>query len=248
MKIAIIGNSHAGAFRQALLHDADRYPHTFDFFIQTGGDAPKLEQRDNLLHPLVGANPMSLGKGYFRDGFDPRHYDAVLFVALGLPAKRMAFAKHLLNNFVHAGFAAQPYKDHQSVSGEVLALMMAYRLLTQPSMTSMQLVRSMFAGPLVIVTSPLPGASVGEGRFICDLPAQYGARLTDFMSWYYSQQIRIIAEEADRLGAMILSPPAAFLAAGVTPDEFCLPERWHMGREYGHLMIADALRLLDGKG
>ena len=46
---------------------------------------------------------------------------------------------------------------------------------------------------------------------------------------------------------MILPPPAAFLTAGVTPDEFCSPERWHMGRDYGHLMLADAVRLLDGK-
>lgn len=246
MKIAIVGNSHAGAFRQALLHDADRYPHTFDFFIQTGGDAPRLEQRDNRLHPLVGANPMSLGKGYFRDGFDPKQYDAILFVALGLPAKRMAFGKHLLNNFLHAGFAAQPYRDHQSVSGEVFALMMAHRLLTQHSMKSMQLVRSLFAGPLVIVTSPVPGAVSDDGK-PCDLPAQYGARLPAFMSWYFNEQIRVIAAEADRVGAMILSPPAAFIAAGASPGELCSRDRWHMIRDYGHLMLANAVRLLDGK-
>ena len=248
MRIAIIGNSHAGAFKQALMHEPERYPHTFDFYIQRGGDAPRLELRDNRLHPVAGPNPMSLSPGDFHGGFDPTPYEAVLFVSAGLPAQRKMYRKHLLNNFVHAGFAAQPYQNHQSVSGEVLALMMAHRLLQQPSMRSLQLVRSVFAGRLVIVTSPLPGSGLGEGRFVCDLPAQYGARLTDFMSWYYSQQIRIISAEADRLEAMILPPPAPFLAAGVTPDEFCSPERWHMGRDYGHLMIADAVRLLDGKG
>lgn len=248
MKIAIIGNSHAGAFKQALMHEAERYPHSFDFFIQRGGDAPRLERRDNRLYPVAGPNQMSLSQGEFHDGFDPTPYDAVLFVSAGLPAQRRAYRKHLLNNFVHAGFAAQPYENHQSVSGEVLALMIAQRLLMQPSMKSLPLVRSVFAGPLVIVTSPLPGSGLDEGRIACDLPAQYGSRLPDFMSWYYNAQIGVIAEEAARLGAMILPPPPAFLAAGVTPDEFCSPERWHMGRDYGHLMLAEALRLLDGKG
>jgi hypothetical protein len=244
LRIAVIGNSHAGAVKQALAHDASRYPHTFDFFVQTGGNAPKLELRDGCLYPADGASLVGAARGETHAKFDPASCDAILFVALGLAAHRQLLANHLLNNFLHAGFAAQPYQDHQSVSGDVLALMIERRLLTQPSTTSLQLTRSVFAGPLVIVTTPLPGSGLEGGQFPCDLPAQYGPRLNAFLSWYFYQQVRVIAAQADRLGAMILPPPEEFLVAGVTPDEFCSRDRWHMSRAYGHIILADALRLI----
>lgn len=240
----MIGNSHAGAVRQALVHDAERYPHTFDFFVQTGGNSPKLEQRDGCLYAAAGTPLIGAAKGEVQEKFDPAACEAVLFVAMGLAAHRLALRKHLLNTFLHAGFAAQPYRDHQSVSGEVLARMIEHRLLTQPSMASLRLVRSVFAGPLVVVTTPVPGPNLDVAPVQCDLPQQYGPGLTAFMSWYVDQQVRVIAAEADRLGAMILPPPEAFLAAGATSDEFCSRDRWHMVGAYGHLILADALRLI----
>lgn len=248
MRIAVIGNSHAGAVKQALTHDATRYPHDFDFFVQTGGNAPRLERRDNRLYPISGTTLTGFGKDELREEVDPASYDAILFVSAGLPAHRLQFRQHLFNSVLHAGFAVQSYKGHQSVSGDVFALMIAHRLLTQPTMDSLRLIRGLFAGPLVIVTTPVPGPNLDVAPTQCDLPQQYGPNLNAFMSWYFDQQVRVIAAEADRLGAMILPPPEAFLAAGVTPDEFCSRDRWHMMHDYGHLILADALRLLDRQG
>lgn len=244
MRICVVGNSHAGALKRALRR-SDRTPHTFDFFVQPGGGGPQLEIRDGrafMNGPRKQSDWATIGS--IEDGLDIGLFDAVIFASGGLPAHRKHFGRHLLNNVVHAGFAETPQPGRQSVSSTVMSLALQRWLLDLGGTRSLRLIRSVFSGPMIVLMCPLPGRHLDKTKSPSDLPTRYGHRLEAFLTWYYREQISVIANEAQAIGAACQPPPEEFLLAGFTPDQFSAHDPWHANEAYGDLQIDNALRLL----
>jgi hypothetical protein len=248
VRIGIVGNSHAGALKQATTTRAftQKHSHSFEFLVDPGGSAPRIEVRDGELFRIEGER--SPRASATPGKVNPATCDAIFFCAAGLPAHRIGKPHHPLSSMVHAGFAPAPYKTHQSVSGEVLALSLERRLRELPNIQAFRIIRSVFAGPIVIFTLPMPSPRIDEGPAgeASDLPQQYGENVLPFIRWYYGLQARIIHEEARPLGAHVLLPPEPHREAGFTPEEFCLPDGWHMNVAYGRMMLDRAFALLGG--
>lgn len=245
MKICIVGNSHAGALKRAL-NRASRPTHDFDVFAQRGGGGPRLEVKDGRVFAIEGRGGFDQGiLGDLTHGLDLAPFDAVLFAAAGLAAHFTESVSHPLNNMLHAGFAKSPLAGRPSLSGAIMSASLERCLLTTANMQALRVIRSVFAGPLVIITCPLPARHFDTAAKSSDLPAQYGDRLAEFMTWYYREQIRVIANEARALGAACVPPPEEFMAAGFTPDRYCSRDPWHCNADYGDITLDRALQLLD---
>lgn len=145
---------------------------------------------------------------------------------------------------LHAGFAECPLPGVQSVSGAVMACALEACLLGLPQVRALHVIRSVFAGPLVVAIRPLPARSFDATPDPSDLPAKYKDNLPAFMTWYYREQIRVISGVAKSIGAVCLPPPEEFLRAGFTPERFCPYEPWHANADYGEIMLHAALQLI----
>ena len=244
MRIGVVGNSHATAVRRDARARASEGSHTFEFLVDPGGVAPRIEVRDGKLVRVE--RKWAAQAGELPGRVNPAVCDAIIFAAAGLPAHRIGWPNHPLNYLLHAGFAAAPYASHQSVTGEVLALALQRRLQELPNIQALRIVRSVFGGPIVIFTAPMPSSriKVGQPEIASDLSVQYGENLLTFIRWYYDVQTKFICEEARAIDAHALLPPEPYRKAGFTPEEFCIRDGWHMNEAYWRIMLDQALDLL----
>lgn len=249
MKLCVIGNSHAAALRSALAVDDSAAGAHIDFFVMPGGTGPHLHAEANRLFPAPSKKDKTFTTipGAASDGLDLANVDAVLISAAGLPSHRNGDPGHILNQLALASLVQNQTTTRQPVSEAVMASAMESALNTSPNFEAIRLVRSVFAGRLIIQVCPLPTRAIAaykvEGERGSDLAAQYGDRVWQFLHWYYRQQVSIIRACAETLGAHIITPDDSFFEAGQTPSKYGTPDPWHMNTAYGRLVLKQALAL-----
>lgn len=116
-------------------------------------------------------------------------------------------------------------------------------LLRSPNIGNLALLRSIFEGPILAVTSPPPSdLLLTEPR--SDLPTQYGDNLNRFLSWYFRTQIAVIESAAREADVLTLSPPEEIVAGGLMPEIYRHDTTWHANPAYGEMMMRRALVML----
>lgn len=249
MKLCVIGNSHAAALRSALAADGSAAGAHVDFFVMPGGSGPHLHAEANRLFPAPSQKEKTFATiaGAVSDGLDLGVFDAVLLSAAGLPSHRNGDPGHILNQLALASLVQGQTTNRQPVSEHVMASAMTSVLQASPNFEAIRLVRSVFAGQVIIQVCPMPTRAIAaykvEGERGSDLASQYGDRVWSFLSWYYRQQISIIRACAETIGAQVVSPNDSFLEAGQTPSKYGTPDPWHMNTAYGRLVLHQALGL-----
>lgn len=249
MKLCVVGNSHAGALKTALAVEDSAAGAHIDFFVMPGGSGPHLHAEANRLLPAPSKKEKTFTTipGAVSDGLDLGAFDAVLISAAGLPSHRNGDPGHILNQLALASLVQGQTTNRQPVSEHVMASAMESALQASPNFEAIGLVRSVFAGRLIIQVCPLPTRAIAAykvaGERGSDLTSQYGDRVWPFLSWYYRQQVSIIRACAEPLGAHIIAPDDSFLEAGQTPSRYGTPDPWHMNTAYGRLMLQQALAL-----
>lgn len=244
MKILIVGNSQAGALKRAIGTKRRYAGCDFDVHLLAGGLGPHLKVENGRLYPEVVRNRFFCTvPDADAAGVDLSGYDGVLYASAGLTSHRKTSRWALLNQLMLSSMAKKPYRGHQMVSEEVMAQSVENALYVTPGFKGVGLIRSIYDGPIVIMTWPLPARHFDKPENGSDLPKQYGKKVGEFLSWYYRAQIRALNKYAETIDARVLPPPRAILEAGFTPEEYAGPEAWHMNKEYGEMMLTRAVRM-----
>lgn len=250
MKLCIVGNSHAAAFKSALAADDRAAGVSVDFFVMPGGTGPHLYKESASLFPdpLKKDKVFSTISGAITDGLNLASFDAVMLCAAGLPSHRNGDPDHILSRLALGSVVHAPAWGRQIVSEAVMASAMESALHASPNFASIRLIRSVFSGPLIVQVCPLPTRALAaykpEGEKGSNLAMLYGDRVWSFLSWYYRGQVRLISAFADSLGASMIPPEDGFLDAGFTPGKYGTPDPWHMNTAYGRLILKRALAAL----
>lgn len=179
------------------------------------------------------------------DGLDLGAVDAVIFCAAGLSAHRNGDTEHIFNRLALGSLVREPGASRQSVSEAVMSREMESALRASANLQAIQVIRSVFSGPIIIQVCPLPTRALAAYRPESDkgsnLAIQYGDRVWSFLSWYYRQQVGVINAYADTHNARVISLDDNFVEAGFTPSKYGGPDPWHMNTAYGRLTLKQAL-------
>lgn len=244
MHICFVGNSHVAALLRSTRQKRFDGDHTFGHFVVPGGGGPRLRVENNrLFYVSMGLAASASQADIEVSGFDLNGYDAIIYCAAGLPAQRLQRPDHVLNQLVLGDLAPHGHGSHQVVSESVMSQCVAGALLRSPNIGNLALLRSIFEGPILAVTSPPPSdLLLTEPR--SDLPTQYGDNLNRFLSWYFRTQIAVIESAAREADVLTLSPPEEIVAGGLMPEIYRHDTTWHANPAYGEMMMRRALVML----
>lgn len=247
MRLCVIGNSHGAALKRALAVDDNAAKVLIDFFAMPGGLGPHIRADGNRLFPAAEMKDKvyTTIPGAAAGGLDLGPVEAVMFCAAGLAAHRNGDPDHIFNKLALASLVQAPGANRKAVSEAVMASEIESVLRASANLQAIQVIRSVFSGPLIIQICPLPTRALAayrpEGDKGSNLANQYGDRVWSFLSWYYRQQVGIINAYADTLNARVISLEDSFVEAGFTPSKYGGPDPWHMNTAYGRLTLKQAL-------
>lgn len=250
MRLCVVGNSHAAALKRALAVEPAAAGAHVDFFVMPGGSGPHLHAEGGRLFagPDKSDKLFSTIPAAAEDGLDPAIFNAVIVSAVGLPSHRNGAPAHILNRFALGSLAEDRGAGRQLISEAMMIREMDNALQASPGFEAIQLIRSVFAGQILLQVCPLPTRAIAAYQVAGDkgsnLAAQYGDSVWAFLSWYYRRQIDLIQACADTLDARILPPDDSFIEAGFTPNTYRTPDPWHMNTGYGRLVWKQALAAL----
>ena len=243
MKLCVVGNSHAAALKGALDADGGGASVDLSFYVMPGGAGPNLriDGKRLLPAPLNKDKVFSTVPGAGTHGLDLSLFDVVVVCAVGLPAHRNGDAAHILNRLALGSLIQNASVDRQIVSEAVMASEMENVLRASANQQTIQLIRSVFSGRIIVQVCPLPTRAISAYKVTSergsDLATQYGDNVWTFLGWYYRTQISLITTCAGPLDAHVLAPQPAFIEAGQTPSKFGTPDPWHMNTAYGRLVL-----------
>lgn len=250
LKLCVVGNSHAAALKSALAVEPAAAGVHVDFFVMPGGTGPHLQAEGSRLFAAPGKRDklFSTIPAAAVDGLDLAGFDAVLVSAVGLPSHRNGAPGHILNRFALGSWVEDGGAGCQPVSEDVMTRAIDGALRASPGFEAIRLMRSVFAGQIILQVCPLPTRAIAAYQVASEkgsnLAAQYGDRVWAFLSWYYRRQIDLVRAHADTVDAHVLPPDESFVEAGFTPSKYKTPDPWHMNTGYGRLVLTQAFAAL----
>lgn len=243
MKGIVIGNSQAGALREAA-GKTDK----FDFYSIPGGNGPNLIRKNKRFFPAnSGVTIFSAPSHLSNEGINLENYDYIIYSGFGLSAPRNQNRNHLLNQLVLAELAQEVFYTQQSVSRAFMASAIRITLESMPVTWTLKAICRVFSGKILVQPFPLPTASV-FARTDNNLLKNYGDKKNEFLSWYFAEQYFSMCEIIKQMpnNAVLLEyPNSEWLEKGFTPDEFSRGgDCWHMNAMYGELVLQQVLSML----
>lgn len=241
----VIGNSQVGSLKNGVA--ALEKELALQFYSVPGGNGPKLKMKQGRVVAAGKAPPIAGPRALEETGVLLSEYDFIIYSGWGLSALRAQNPAHLLNLFTLAEMSCARPTGQQLVSRGFLAAAINAEVRRIAGTAALQMLRRGFDGPIIVQPFPLPTSGV-LNREDCSLSEQYGADAGAFLSWYYTQQYKVLQEITEEIGGatiLLPYPDSDWLAAGFTPDEYAQGgDCWHMNAAHGGVVLVQAKEAL----
>jgi hypothetical protein len=248
MRVAVIGNSHTVALRNAwrAWSATDKPAFSFSFFAGQIGDLRRLKLLDGALCPDSIKSRRALGRFCGGDGrIDPKDYDGYAIVGAHLHFSRFLTLSIRHNTLQQRRLYPLESYRHMGLISEACCADRLDNICgpTGLAMTLGRLLRGMSNGPIIIVPGPCPPM-----RAFPDQADQINA----FAAALYRDFVKNCEKTAAEISVTFLPQnPQTLASAGISAEAYVSEREGddvHMNEAFGRIALADSIRIFVGPG